>query len=302
MSQEPICVTRLCAILAHMSAGVLNLSPWARRSLVARVGYYSPGPRAIGSLSINGRQTIAILSLAARLFSRSICTNTHITLISAQRQQLTSTPLWRPSAGETPISCSKRFRSGMGRNHTTSSDRRLGMRTVLPLLFVGAIISGSATAQEVDWQKVDDALGRKPAVSADVHRYGFPRSDLSVTLDGVTIKPALALGGWVAFKPAHGGVMVMGDLVLLESEINPVMSKLIEGGLDITAVHNHLLRAQPLTFYMHVSGHGDPVKLANALYTALAASKTPLTAPAPAAAAASDPGFDAAELDRIIGG
>src|SRR5215510_16244495 len=83
-----------------MSAGVLNLSPWARRSLVARVGYYSPGPRAIGSLSINGRQTIAILSLAARLFSRSICTSTHITLISAQRQQLTSTPLWRPSAGE----------------------------------------------------------------------------------------------------------------------------------------------------------------------------------------------------------
>ena len=88
---------------------------------------------------------------------------------------------------------------------------------------------GSAHAQAIDWQKVDDALGRKSAVSDDVHRYGFPRSDLSVTLDGVAIKPALALGGWVAFKPAHGGAMVMGDLVLLETEINPVMLKLIEG-------------------------------------------------------------------------
>jgi len=173
------------------------------------------------------------------------------------------------------------------------------MRTVLPLLFVGAIISRSATAQEVDWQKVDDALGRKPAVSADVHRYGFPRSDLSVTLDGVTIKPALALGGWVAFKPAHGGVMVMGDLVLLESEINPVLSKLIEGGLDITAVHNHLLRAQPLTFYMHVGGHGDPAKMASAIREALSVSKTPLATPA---AAAPTPAveLDTERLDGIM--
>jgi hypothetical protein len=89
----------------------------------------------------------------------------------------------------------------------------------------------SARAQEIDWQKVDDALGRKPAVSGDVHRYGFPRTDLTVTLDGVTIKPAFALGGWIAFKPAHGGAMAMGDLVLLESEINPVILKMIKGGL-----------------------------------------------------------------------
>src|SRR6266571_2444630 len=95
----------------------------------------------------------------------------------------------------------------------------------------------SAHAADIDWQKVDDAFGRKPAVSGDVHRYGFPRTDLTVTLDGVTIKPALALGGWIALKPAHGGAMAMGDLVLLESEVNPVMAKLIEGGLDITAVH-----------------------------------------------------------------
>src|SRR6266404_1163614 len=141
----------------------------------------------------------------------------------------------------------------------------------------------SAHAQEVDWQKVDDALGRKPAVTGDVHRYGFPRTDLAVTLDGVTIKPALALGGWVAFKPMHGEAMVMGDLVLLETEINPVMLKLIEGGLEITAVHNHLLRASPATFYMHVGGHGDPARMATVIRDALATSKTPMAAPAAAA-------------------
>src|SRR5216110_4080429 len=141
-------------------------------------------------------------------------------------------------------------------------------------------ISAGASAQEIDWQKVDDAFGRKAAVSGDVHRCGFPRGDLSVTLDGVTIKPALALGGWVAFKPAHGGAMAMGDLVLLETEINPVMAKLIENGIEITAVHNHVLRANPATFYMHVGGHGNPVKIATTLVQALQSSKTPLTPPA----------------------
>ena len=158
----------------------------------------------------------------------------------------------------------------------------------------------SAHAQAIDWQKVDDAFGRKAVVSDDVHRYGFPRTDLAVTLDGVSIKPALALGGWIAFKPAHGGAMVMGDLVLLEIEINPVMLRLIESGLEITAVHNHLLRANPATFYMHVGGHGDPAKMAAAIRDALAASKTPLTAPA---AAGPPPAIDldTAQLDQIIG-
>src|SRR5665213_395714 len=114
------------------------------------------------------------------------------------------------------------------------------MRIVLWLVtsILAASFSAAATAQEIDWQKGDDAFGRKPVVSGDVHRYGFPRSDLTVTLDGVTIKPALALGGWVAFKPAHGGIMAMGDLVLLETEINPVMAKMVASGLEITAVHN----------------------------------------------------------------
>jgi len=172
------------------------------------------------------------------------------------------------------------------------------------LIGAGLIAATAAQSQEIDWQKVDDAIGRKPAVmSGDVHRYGFPRGDLNVTLDGVSIKPALALGGWVAFKDMGGQgmgsqAMVMGDLVLLETEIKPVMTKLVEGGLDITAVHNHLLRANPATFYMHVGGHGDPAKMAAAIRAALTESKTPL-APPPAAASAID--LDTAQLDRIIG-
>ena len=157
-----------------------------------------------------------------------------------------------------------------------------------------------AYAQNADWQKVDETLGRKPAVSDDVRRYGFPRSDLSVTLDGVTIKPALALGGWIAFKPAQGGAMVMGDLVLLETEINPVMAKMIASGLEITAVHNHLLRASPATFYMHIAGHGDAVKLALAIHDGLAESKTPLTVTAPASPPPAID-LDTAKLDQIIG-
>jgi len=174
----------------------------------------------------------------------------------------------------------------------------LAMRGIV-ILATALVVGGGAAAQEIDWKKIDDTLGRSAAVTGDVHRYGFPRTDLNVTLDGVTIKPALALGGWTAFKPVHGSAMMMGDLVLLESEIAPVMTAAIENGLEITAIHNHVLRANPATFYMHVSGHGDPVKLASALHTALAASKTPLTPPS--AAAAADVALDTAELDRIVG-
>jgi Domain of Unknown Function (DUF1259) len=176
------------------------------------------------------------------------------------------------------------------------------MRLLSGMLFAGAVLASAtaAGAQDIDWEKVDAALGRKGAASADVHRYGFPRSDLTVTLDGVTIKPALALGGWVAFKPMHGEVIVMGDLVLLETEVNPVMAKLIENGIEITAVHNHLLRANPAPFYMHVGGHGDAVKMATAIRTALAESKTPLEAP-PAAAFAPAVDLDGKQLDEIVG-
>jgi hypothetical protein len=175
------------------------------------------------------------------------------------------------------------------------------MRAVHVLAICAMAMIGTASgAQDIDWKKVDEALGRAGAVTGDVHRYGFPRTDLQVTLDGVTIRPALALGGWAAFKPMHGGAMVMGDLVLLETEINPVMTKLIENGIEITAIHNHVLRGSPATFYMHIGGHGDPVKMATAIRTALAESKTPLTPPTPPATPPAID-LDTAQLDQIIG-
>src|SRR5258707_14032102 len=134
-------------------------------------------------------------------------------------------------------------------------------------------------AADIDWKKVDAALGKTATVAGDVHRYGLPRSDLQVSLDGVAIKPTLALGGWVAFAPMHGEAMVMADLVLLETEITPVMTKLLDGGLDITAIHNHVLRASPATFYMHVGGHGDPEKMATLIRFALSESHTPFDPP-----------------------
>ena len=134
-----------------------------------------------------------------------------------------------------------------------------------------------AFGAEPDWKAVDAIFARSAAQSGDVHRYAFPRSDLTVTLDGVTIKTALGLGGWVAFKPMGDEAMIMGDLVLTESEVNPVMASLLAGGVTVTAVHNHLLRASPATFYMHVGGHGDPAKIAEAIRAALALSATPLT-------------------------
>ena len=170
------------------------------------------------------------------------------------------------------------------------------------LTLVAAIaVPGFATAAEINWKKVDAALGKTAAVSGEVHRYGIPRSDLHVTLDGVAIKPALALGGWVAFAPMHGEAMVMGDLVLLETEITPVMTKLLDGGLDITAIHNHILRASPATFYMHVGGHGDPEKMAAVIRSALSASNTPFDPPTTTAGPAPAVDLDTAKLDQVMG-
>jgi Domain of Unknown Function (DUF1259) len=164
------------------------------------------------------------------------------------------------------------------------------------------LITLPAHAADIDWKKVDAALGKTATVSGEVHRYGLPRSDLHVTLDGVAIKPALALGGWVAFAPMHGQAMVMGDLVLLETEITPVMTKLMDSGLEITAIHNHILRASPATFYMHVAGHGDPEKMAAAIRAALSSeSKTPFDPPATTTAAAPSLDLDTAKIDEAMG-
>ena len=177
-------------------------------------------------------------------------------------------------------------------------------RCIVAGLFVSALIIAEpvfAQAPEARWTAVDQALGRSGATQPDgVRRYAFVRSDLNVELDGIAIKPALALGGWLAFQPMTGGSVVMGDLVLTPDEVNPVMSALLKGGIHVTAVHNHLLRSSPETIYMHVRGEGDPAALAASLRSALALSHTPMqAAPAPANPPALD--LDTAGLDRAIG-
>jgi len=183
------------------------------------------------------------------------------------------------------------------------------LKKMFPMALAMTVLATPASAAP-DWAKVDQELGRPGTGQADgVRRYGFPRSDLNVRLDGVSIKPALALGSWAVFQPMGNDVMVMGDLVLTHEEVNPVMSRLLANGFTITALHNHLLRSAPATMYMHIGAHGDPVKLARALRGALSASRTPLATPSrdsqppSAGAGASTPiALDTAALDRVMGG
>ncbi len=168
----------------------------------------------------------------------------------------------------------------------------LSKRLALATLAVSLVTS--AVAAE-DWhQQVANGLG-KPGTEmpGGVYRVSLPRTDLKVMLDGVELKPAFALGSWLAFKKVGDQVMVMGDLVLTDTEINPVMKHLAANGIGITAIHNHVLRASPNTMYMHVHGHGDPGKLAATFREALAASKTPISG----AAAGSTPAEEKIELD-----
>ncbi|MEK4031957.1 DUF1259 domain-containing protein [Methylocystis sp. IM3] len=163
------------------------------------------------------------------------------------------------------------------------------------------LLSAPTAMAETDWSQVDAAIGKKPAISGTVHRYGLPRSDLHVTLDGVSIKPGLALGGWIAFEPAGQETIMMADLVLTETEVTPVMQSLLASGVEITAVHNHLLRASPATLYMHVGAHGDPVKLAQIIRDALAKTRTPFGISAPSAVEPPKIGFDTAQVDEALG-
>jgi hypothetical protein len=173
---------------------------------------------------------------------------------------------------------------------------------VRELALVAVLTAAPGIAVGADaWQaQVGEALGKSGATApGGIYRVGLPRTDLKVTLDGVELKPGFALGGWLAFEKMGDQGMVMGDLVLTMDEVAPVTTA---GGIDVTALHNHLLRNQPFTMYMHVLGHGDPVKLAAALHTALAETKTPLSS-SPAAPAAAPPpiDLDTAAIDQTLG-
>lgn len=155
--------------------------------------------------------------------------------------------------------------------------RRSSGCTTAAILFLAACACCAAQAPaDPGWKAVEDAMGRPGQMQAgDVIRFGMPRKDLHVMLGDVAVKPGLALGSWAAFMRTEHGTMVMGDLVLTEDELEPVMRKLQEGGIEIAAVHNHLIGESPHVIYMHVSSHGDAVKMAHVIHDAVALTKTP---------------------------
>ncbi len=164
------------------------------------------------------------------------------------------------------------------------------VRRVLILISV-LVLPVALSAQGIDTTKMDQVLGRSGQKIGDVYKVGFPRTDLHVSVHGLAIKPGLALGSWAAFTGTEANAMVMGDLVLLEDELNPVMEKLRSAGFEISAMHNHLIDETPHVMYMHYMGHGAASQLAASLHAALAVSKTPLEKPAPAAEEATLPAW-----------
>ncbi|HEU4556343.1 MAG TPA: DUF1259 domain-containing protein [Longimicrobium sp.] len=180
--------------------------------------------------------------------------------------------------------------------------RRIALAALLGTAVASAAapVHGQAGADGVAWRAVDAAMGRSgSAMPGGVRRYAMPRGDLAVTSRGVRIRPALALGSWIAMKPAGvGRVVAMGDLVLAEDEMGPVISRLQQGGVGQTAIHKHLLDEQPAVWWTHVHAEGDPVAIAGAVRAALALTRTPAESP-PAAAAPLE--LDSAAIRRDLG-
>ncbi|HEV8430329.1 MAG TPA: DUF1259 domain-containing protein [Pyrinomonadaceae bacterium] len=158
----------------------------------------------------------------------------------------------------------------------------------------------SHQANTVDWKSVEQALAKSGSRQpGDVYKVSLLRSDLKVSAAGVELKPALALGSWVAFKRMGNMTVVMGDLVLTENEVTPVLSKLRQGGVETTALHNHVLNESPRVMYMHIHAMGDAVTIAKAIHDALALTKTPFSASTSTATA--DIGIDTKQIDQIVG-
>ena len=167
---------------------------------------------------------------------------------------------------------------------------------------VAAAMPGLSLAADPDWKAVEQALGKSGQLQAgDVYRIGMPRTDLAVTVKGVSVKAGFALGSYAAFKQVGDHAMVMGDLVLLDQEVPAVMSGLLSGGLEVTAVHNHLNEMSPHVMYMHYEGHGDGVQMAKALRQALSASGTPLGGASTAPAASGGPTLDTKQIEQALG-
>lgn len=148
-----------------------------------------------------------------------------------------------------------------------------------------------ARAQAINGAKLDEVFGRSGNRIGEIYKFGFPRTDLHVKVHGVAVKPGLALGSWAAFAGSGQNARLMGDLVLLPGEVPAVMAKLRDSGIEITALHNHLIGENPRVMYMHYMGQGRPERLAKSLRAALELSGTPLSKPATVGKASPQPGF-----------
>jgi hypothetical protein len=205
---------------------------------------------------------------------------------------------------------SGRYTSAAPRMSDRQGPRRVaGIAAAFVGLIALALPTAAMGADRVDWQAVEQALGHEGEVRDGVFRATFPRTDLDVRVGEVRVAPGLALGSWVAIMPAGDQAMLMGDLVLLATEVGPVVERLAGGPVEMTALHNHLRRESPPLWYLHVGGHGDPVELARAVRTALEATRSPLPAEAGqppsasggAAPAAPGAGLDQAAIEQALG-
>jgi hypothetical protein len=172
---------------------------------------------------------------------------------------------------------------------------------VMSFCCVLTFAQGNAPAVQDQWKSVEQALGRTGQAQPDgAYKFGMPRGDLKVSVSGTEVKPALALGSWLGFSAPGENAMMMGDLVLLEDEVSSVMAKLEQGGIEVTALHNHVLHETPRVMYMHVAGHGNAVRLAQTMKDVLAVTKTPAPNPNPAPQP-TEFGIDTAAIEQALG-
>jgi hypothetical protein len=166
------------------------------------------------------------------------------------------------------------------------------------ILILSLAVSIVAIAQTPDWQSIEKVFNRKGTMQGDVFKISFPRSDLKVKVGDVSIEPGLALTSWIAFDGSSKNSMMMGDLVLLDSEITPVITKLVANGLEISALHNHIVGESPSIKYLHFGGNGNPEILAQKMMSVLSVTGTPLV---PQQTATTTTAYDWSKVESIIG-
>jgi Domain of Unknown Function (DUF1259) len=176
-----------------------------------------------------------------------------------------------------------------------------GFANAQPTIHMAQQLAPTPPATPAQWQPVEQAMGKPGTLyPGNVFKFGFPRRDLQISARGVSVKPTFALGSWIAFRSMGTEAMAMGDLVLTAEEITPVMQKLQQGGIEQTALHNHIPDPTPTILYLHISGQGNPVRMAKAIHAAIAQTKTPLTAPT-SQPTASDLEINTKQIDEILG-